>query len=163
MDIDPCTGAVTDRIIAALGLRGGRNEQNKFEYRSDIISGYAREYRVVAEINGIPKTRITKNGILAGTYVQPVNVWVHAEQQTPGTAPPANDFSQMPWLTHGVGVDQNGNLWGPLDPFPQTGVFIEPPKCGSTAQLSFEGDKLNSTWIPSGRYFIRSVQNADRV
>jgi hypothetical protein len=162
MDIDPCTGAVTDRIIAALGLRGGRNEQNKFEYRSDIISGYAREYRVVAEINGIPKTRITKNGILAGTYVQPVNVWVHAEQQTPGTAPPANDFSQMPWLTHGVGVDQNGNLWGPLDPFPQTGVFIEPPKCGSTTELSFEGGKLNSTWIPSGGYFIHSVQNDDR-
>ncbi|KAF2789776.1 hypothetical protein K505DRAFT_312547 [Melanomma pulvis-pyrius CBS 109.77] len=153
MDIDPCTGAVTDRIVASLGLKGGRNEQNKFEYRSDIVTGYAREYRVVAEINGVPKTRLTKNGILAGTYVQPVNVWVHAEQLTPGTPPPANDFSQMPWLTSGVGVDENGNLWGPLDPFPQTGVFIDPPVCGDVSQLLFEGDKVNTTWVPSCESF----------
>lgn len=79
MDYDPCTGAVTDRIVAAMGLRGGRNEQNKFEYRSDILSGYAHEYRVVAEVNGIPRTQQTKNNLLAGTYVQPVNVWVHGE------------------------------------------------------------------------------------
>jgi hypothetical protein len=149
MDIDPCTGKVTDRIIAAMGLRGGRNEQNKFEYRSDILSGYAREYRVVAEIDGIPKTRATKNGLLAGTYVQPVNVWVHAEQNIPGVPPPANDFSQMPWLTRGVGVDENGNQWGPLEPFPQTGVLIDPPQCGPVNALSFEGDNLNATWTPA--------------
>jgi hypothetical protein len=76
MDIDPCTGKVTDRIIAAMGLRGGRNEQNKFEYRSDILSSYAREYRFVAEIDGIPKTRTTKNGLLAGTYVQFGTCWL---------------------------------------------------------------------------------------
>jgi hypothetical protein len=152
MDINPCTGAITDRIIAALGLRGGRNEQNKFEYRSDILSGYAREYRVVAEINGVPKTRITKNGLLAGTYVQPVNVWVHAEQNIPGTQPPANDFSQMSWLTQGIGVDENGDLWGPLDPFPQTGVFIEPPQCGSLGRLEFKGNRTNAIWLPSGKF-----------
>ncbi|PSN63261.1 hypothetical protein BS50DRAFT_648762 [Corynespora cassiicola Philippines] len=154
MDIDPCTGAVTDRIIAALGLRGGRNEQNKFEYRADILGGYAREYRVVAEIDGVPKTRTTKNGLLAGTYVQPVNVWVHAEQNIPGTPPPANDFSQMPWLTQGVGVDESGNLWGPLEPFPQTGVFIEPPQCGPVSSIQFEGDSLNTTWVPSCKFFL---------
>ncbi|USP77920.1 hypothetical protein yc1106_05194 [Curvularia clavata] len=149
MDTDPCTGKVTDRIVATMGLRGGRNEQNKFEYRSDMLGGYAREYRVVAEINGVPKTRTTKNGLLAGTYVQPINVWVHAEQVIPGTAPPANDFSQMTWLTNGIGVDESGNLWGPLDPFPQTGVFIDPPQCGPVSQLRFEGDNLNTTWAPS--------------
>jgi hypothetical protein len=158
MDIDPCTGKVTDRIIAAMGLRGGANEQNKFEYRSDILTGYAREYRVVAEIDGIPKTRTTKNGLLAGTYVQPVNVWVHAEQNIPGTAPPANDFSQMPWLTQGVGVDEAGNLWGPLEPFPQTGVFIDPPQCGVVSALSFEGDNLNTTWVPACKFLLRSVK-----
>ncbi|KAK8015952.1 hypothetical protein PG991_008840 [Apiospora marii] len=129
IDYDPCTGAPTDRIVAAVGLRGGRNEQNKFEYRSDISTGYAREYRVVAEVDGIPKTRTTKNGLLAGTYVQPVNPWIHGEQVVPGVAPPANDFSQMPWLTRGVGVDEQGRLWGPLEPFPQTGVLIEAPDC----------------------------------
>jgi hypothetical protein len=159
MDIDPCTGKVTDRIIAAMGLRGGANEQNKFEYRSDILTGYAREYRVVAEIDGIPKTRTTKNGLLAGTYVQPVNVWVHAEQNIPGTPPPANDFSQMPWLTQGVGVDEAGNLWGPLEPFPQTGVFIDPPQCGIVSALIFEGDNLNTTWVPACKFLPRSVRH----
>ena len=129
MDVDPCTGETTDRIIATLGLRGGRNEQNKFEYRNDILSGYTREYRVVAEINGVPKTRVTKNGLTMGEYVQPVNVWVHAEQNVPGTPPVPFDFSQMEFLTRGVGRDADGNLWGPLQPFPQTGVFIEPPVC----------------------------------
>ncbi|CAI6339435.1 unnamed protein product [Periconia digitata] len=149
MDIDPCTGEVTDRIIAALGLRGGRNEQNKFEYRADMFSGYARDYRAVAEIDGVPKTRTTKNGLLMGTYVQPVNVWVHGEQNIPGTPPPPHDFSQMPWITKGVGVDENGNLWGPLEPFPQSGVFIEPPVCGPVSQIQFKGDDLNTTWVPS--------------
>jgi hypothetical protein len=161
MDIDPCTGKVTDRIIAAMGLRGGRNEQNKFEYRSDILSGYAREYRVVAEIDGIPKTRATKNGLLAGTHVQPVNVWVHAEQNIPGVQPPANDFSQMPWLTRGVGVDENGNLWGPLEPFPQTGVPIDPPQCGTVNALSFEGDNLNATWTPACQFPLKDTMQSD--
>ncbi|KAI1420393.1 hypothetical protein F5Y12DRAFT_133333 [Xylaria sp. FL1777] len=148
MDIDPCTGAVTDRIVAALGLRGGGNAQNKFEYRADILSGYARDYRIVAEIDGVPKTLNTKNGFLAGTYVQPVNVWVQAEQDVPGVPPPANDFSQMPWLTRGVGVDVDGNLWGPLDPFPQSGLIIQPPACNASA-LQFEGDDVDTDWVPS--------------
>ncbi len=150
MDYDPCTGEVTDRILAAIGLRGGGNEQNKFEYRADLLTGYAREYRAVTEIDGVPRTRTTKNGFLAGTYVQPVNPWIHGEQMIPGTPPPAYDFSQMPWLTLGVGVDAAGNLWGPLDPFPQTGVLIEPPDCGSLMASSFKGGEVNTDWVPSG-------------
>ncbi|TGJ84304.1 hypothetical protein E0Z10_g4464 [Xylaria hypoxylon] len=148
MDIDPCTGAVTDRIVAAIGLRGGGNAQNKFEYRADILSGYARDYRIVAEVNGVPRTRTTKNGFLAGTYVQPVNVWIQSEQDVPGVPPPANDFSQLPWLTEGLGVDADGNLWGPLDPFPQSGLLIEPPACNTRA-LKFGGDEVDTDWVPS--------------
>lgn len=148
MDIDPCTGEVTDRIVAAIGLRGGGNAQNKFEYRADILSGYARDYRVVAEVDGVPKTRTTKNGFLAGAYVQPVNVWVHGEQDVPGVPPPANDFSQLPWLTQGLGVDADGNLWGPLDPFPQSGLIIEPPACDA-ARVKLEGDDVDADWVPS--------------
>jgi hypothetical protein len=135
--------------VAALGLRGGRNEQNKWEYRSDITQGYARDYLAVAEVDGVPSTRNTTNGLVAGTYVQPVNVWVQAEQLTPGTPPPANDFSQMPWLTQGVGVDANGNLWGPLDPFPQSGILIDPPNCGAVSALSFKGDVAKTDFVPS--------------
>lgn len=129
IDIDPCTGEESDRIIAAFGLRNGRNEQNKFEYRADILGGYAREYRVNVEINGVERIVNTKNGLQAGTYVQPINTWVHGEQNIPGVPPIGLDFSQMDWLTLGVGADADGNIWGPLDPFPQAGVFIDPPVC----------------------------------
>lgn len=141
MDVDPCTGETTDRIIAALGLRGGRNEQNKFEYRNDILSRYTREYRVVVEFDGVPKTRLNKNGLTMGEYVQPVNVWVHGEQDVPGVPPVPYDFSQMAFLTQGVGRDGDGNLWGPIQPFPQTGVLIEPPVCPeSTSQEDMPDD-----------------------
>ncbi|CAI4216035.1 unnamed protein product [Parascedosporium putredinis] len=95
MDIDPCTGETTDRLIAALGLRGGRNVQNKFEYRNEILSRYTREYKVITEINGVPKTRVTKNGLVMGEYVQPVNVWVPGEQDVPGPEPAADATSAV--------------------------------------------------------------------
>lgn len=134
MDVNPCTGTVTNRIIAAVGLRGGRNAQNKFEYRSEILSRYTREFFVVAEIDGIEKTILTKNNITAGTYVQPVNVWVQGEQDVPGVPPVPHDFSQMAFLTQGVGADANGNIWGPIQPFPQTGVIVNPPQCAAVAE-----------------------------
>jgi hypothetical protein len=74
MDIDPCTGEVTDRIVAAVPVNA--NAQARFRWRADILTGYARDYRAVAEINGRPQTRLTKNGFMAGTYVQPVNEFV---------------------------------------------------------------------------------------
>ncbi|KAK3997773.1 hypothetical protein QBC44DRAFT_314448 [Cladorrhinum sp. PSN332] len=132
MDVDPCTGDVTKRLIAGSGLKGGVNAQNKWEYRADILFGYTREYYVETEINGIPKKFPTKNGLMVGTYVQPVNVWIPGEQDTPGVPPPNYDFSQMAFLTEGVGLDDQGRLWGPLDPFPQSNIPINVPFCLST-------------------------------
>ncbi|KAM7210458.1 hypothetical protein V8F06_014160 [Rhypophila decipiens] len=131
LDIDPCSGEIIERIIASVGLRGGRNFENKFEYRAEILFGYTREYKAVVLIDGRPLTKVTKNGFLAGTYVQPVNVWVPGEQDIPGMEPPTFDFTQMEFLTKGVGPDRDGNIWGPLDPFPQVGpgVPISPPEC----------------------------------
>lgn len=132
LDVNPCTGETTERMIAGVGLRGGRNVQNKFEYRNEILFGYTREYRAVAEIDGVPITRRTRNGILAGSYIQPVNVWVQTEMDIPGLF--ANgvpfEFREMEFLTKGVGRDENGNVWGPLDPFPQSLVPISAPNCG---------------------------------
>ncbi|KAK4675057.1 hypothetical protein QC764_501720 [Podospora pseudoanserina] len=132
LDVNPCTGETTERMIAGVGLRGGRNFQNKFEYRNEILFGYTREYRAVAEIDGVPITRRTRNGILAGSYIQPVNVWVQTEMDIPGLF--ANgvpfEFREMEFLTKGVGRDENGNVWGPLDPFPQSLVPISAPNCG---------------------------------
>ncbi|KAJ4388785.1 hypothetical protein N0V93_006245 [Gnomoniopsis smithogilvyi] len=126
-DINPCTGVVTNRILAAVPLRGGANEQNKFIYQADLLSRYTREYYVELEVDGIVTTFNTKNGFRAGTYITPVTEWVQGEQNIPGTQPPAMDFSNMAFLTRGVGPDADGNIWGPLDPFPQTGVLAVSP------------------------------------
>jgi hypothetical protein len=55
----------------------------------------------------------------------------------------------MSWLTQGVGVDENGNLWGPLDPFPQTGLIIEAPNCGPASRIQYLGDEVDTNWAPS--------------
>ncbi|KAH9226669.1 hypothetical protein K456DRAFT_1754758 [Colletotrichum gloeosporioides 23] len=157
MDVDPCTGTTSDRIIASMGLRGGRNAQNKFEYRNEILFRYTREYRVIAEIDGVAKTRVTKNNLTAGTYVQPVNVWVPGEQDVPGVPPVSYDFSQMEFLTKGVGADDAGSVWGPLEPFPQTGVFIETPVCAATpAARDLKVEKRGSI----GRWYGRARADA---
>ncbi|KAK1961530.1 hypothetical protein LY78DRAFT_617528, partial [Colletotrichum sublineola] len=161
MDVDPCTGATSDRIIAFMGLRGGRNAQNKFEYRNDILSRYTREHRVTAEIDGVAKTRVTKNGITAGTYVQPVNVWVPGEQDVPGVPPVSYDFSQMEFLTNGVGRDDEGNVWGPLEPFPQVGVLIEAPTCPAAREVKMQKRGQTRRWY--GRAREDAISQADNV
>ncbi|KAK2007729.1 hypothetical protein LZ32DRAFT_666505 [Colletotrichum eremochloae] len=161
MDVDPCTGATSDRIIASMGLRGGRNAQNKFEYRNNILSRYTREYRVTAEIDGVAKTRVTKNGITAGTYVQPVNVWVPGEQDVPGVPPVSYDFSQMEFLTKGVGRDDEGNVWGPLEPFPQVGVLIEAPTCPAAREVKMQKRGQTGRWY--GRAREDAISQADNV
>lgn len=129
MDIDPCTGETTDRLLGAIKLGGGANEQNTFEIDTTLFSNYTREYKVIAEIDGIPKTQETKNGLIAGQYILTVNDWVQAVQTMPGVPPVPFDFSQMGHLTQGVGLDSDGNLWGPLRPFPQSDVVIKAPDC----------------------------------
>lgn len=128
MDVDPCTGKVTDREIAATSMIAN-SARNKFEYRvkAPQNSDKTREYRIVAGTG----TRLTKNGIMAGSYVQPVTEWIQPEATTPGLEPFPNDFRSLPFLTKGLGYDEDGNLWGPLAPFPQSGVTTaDPSKCG---------------------------------
>ncbi|OHE93135.1 hypothetical protein CORC01_11547 [Colletotrichum orchidophilum] len=78
--------------LQSLCLRVDRNAQNKFEYRNNILIRYTQEYRVTAEIDGVAKTRVTKNGITAGRCVQSVNVWVSGEQDVPGAPQVSSDF-----------------------------------------------------------------------
>ncbi|KAK5660755.1 hypothetical protein OQA88_12121 [Cercophora sp. LCS_1] len=139
MDVDPCTGETNDRIIATVGLRGGANAQMKFRYRNDILSGYTREYRATAEIQGVPKTVVTKNGLVAGTYVQPVNVWIPAELGIPGAQPITHEFIGMDHLAKGVGKDALGRHWGALDPFPQSGVTLPMVVCEEEQEEEEEG------------------------
>ncbi|KAK3337683.1 hypothetical protein B0T19DRAFT_351584 [Cercophora scortea] len=120
IDINPCTGAETDRPISVGQLR--LDARNKFLARIDgtVPVAYTREYRAVAS-TGIVTTR---NGIRAGQYAAPILEWIQPELTAPGNEPLIHEFSQLTHLTQGIGPIENGDVFGPLDPFPQSGVQV---------------------------------------
>jgi hypothetical protein len=127
IDVDPCTGETTDRLVTSTSTQAGA-ARNKFDVRivQPTAPGvYTREYRITAGAG----TKLTQNGILAGQYVQPVTEWVQPEMSTPGVPPVGHDFSRYSHLTQGLGYDENGVLWGPLSPFPQSGVSVSSRVC----------------------------------
>ncbi|WYZ37026.1 hypothetical protein EsH8_II_000532 [Colletotrichum jinshuiense] len=121
IEYDPCTGVGVDREIAGVNVPN-TEVRNKFEYRIKATQNdqYGREYRIVAGTG----TVTTKNGILAGQYIMPVSEWIQPEDSTPGRPPSPHDFRSYSFLTKGLGRDADGNLWGPLSPFPQTGATL---------------------------------------
>ncbi|KAK6066366.1 hypothetical protein SCUP515_10682 [Seiridium cupressi] len=142
IDIDVCTGKETFRSVTSAIVDTAAGEtRNKFDVRLKTgQSGdvYTREY--VIETNTAAK--LTKNNITAGRYIQPVTEWIQPELVNPGLAPLANDFSRFSHLTKGLGLDAAGNIWGPLSPFPQTGVTVfdisscPPPPSSTTTPSS---------------------------
>ncbi|KAK8061378.1 hypothetical protein PG994_007744 [Apiospora phragmitis] len=121
IDIDVCTGEPAYRNVVT-GTVDATQPRNKFDQRLRAQSGdrYTREYRIVTNA----PTRLTKNNITAGQYLQPVTEWIQPELTSPGIAPVAHDFSGFGHLTNGLGRDANGDIWGPLDPFPQSNVKV---------------------------------------
>lgn len=122
IDIDVCTGEPTYRDVLTAAV-DATQPRNKFDQRLRASSGdrYTREYRVVT--TGSPP-KLTKNNITAGQYIQPVTEWIQPELTSPGNSPVAHDFSGFGHLTNGLGRDADGNIWGPLDPFPQSNVKV---------------------------------------
>ncbi|KAJ0382326.1 hypothetical protein COL922a_012793 [Colletotrichum nupharicola] len=122
IDYDRCTGQPVYRDIATVSVPN-TEPRNKFEYRTTAGQKvlYAREYYITTNnFNNQP----TANGIPAGSYVTPVTEWIQPEDSTPGRTPTGHDFSSYGWMINGLGRDADGNLWGPLDPFPQSGVTV---------------------------------------
>jgi hypothetical protein len=119
VDIDPCTGKESFRNIATIDVQTGA-ARNKFvsKLKSQAGDKYTREYRLT--VTGTPKK--TSNNIMAGIYVSPPTEIIQPELSVPGIPPIANDFSAFQHLTQGIGPDEAGNIWGPLSPFPQSGV-----------------------------------------
>lgn len=102
-------GSATPRPVAV-------DARGKWLWRADstTLSKYTREYHITTST----ETKLTNNGILAGQYVQPVGDWVFPEPLGPGVVPFPNDFSQFTHLANGIGPDANGNVFGPLTPWP---------------------------------------------
>lgn len=121
---DVCTGNITTRPVSSGSLIPGQ-VRNKFRTGITSVAGdvYDREYVIMSTTNPVR----TKNGILAGQYIQPVTEWIQPELTTPGLPPIPNDFTAMEHLVKGLGKDEEGHVWGPLDPFPQSGVTVGQP------------------------------------
>ncbi|KAI0126231.1 hypothetical protein BJ170DRAFT_464411 [Xylariales sp. AK1849] len=159
IDVDVCTGMETFRSVttAVVDIAAGETRM-KFDQRLKLSadSKVGREYRVATA--STPK--LTKNNITAGLYVQPVTEWIQPEQVNPGLAPLTHDFSSFNHLTQGLGRDENGNIWGPLDPFPQTGVNVFDVKSclpASSATSVSSTTTASPTTIPIDRVAVTSA------
>lgn len=130
LDVDPCTGVQTERLLGTGQTRAGQ-PRNKFDITiQDLAAGkYTREYRIKTSSGNAT----TRNGVVAGQYTSPVSEWIQPELAVPGNPPPVNQFGDMTFLSQGLGRDEAGNLWGPLNPFPQSGVAVfDTTKCANT-------------------------------
>jgi hypothetical protein len=131
-EIDPCTGEINDVIVGPASNPSA--PRNKWTWRVDSTSSvkYAREYKATSS-NGVV---LTKNNITAGQYIAPIAEWIFPEVSLPGSQPGKNDFTQMTWLTNGVGPDAKGNMWGPLSPWPDTSAPAAPKACTAAPRAS---------------------------
>jgi hypothetical protein len=113
IDVDPCTGLETDRIVGSSQPVAG-NPRNRFIWRADstTLSHYTREYRIKVSSG----TQTTNQGIVAGQYVQPVTEWIYPEPLTPGIITPPINFDVFDFLANGWNLD--GKSYGQLNPWP---------------------------------------------
>ena len=128
MEIDPCTGETNDVTVGTASPTGARLKWTWRSGSSSLIK-YAREYKATASTG----TKETNGGqILAGQYIAPIAEWIFPELTLPGAFPGKLDFSQMTNLRDGIGPDSNGNVWGPLNPWPDTSVPAPFKTCDAT-------------------------------
>lgn len=151
MDVDPCTGAVTERQIATGQPNGaGVVPVGRTVYREGktAVSPATRQvgFRLSTGNSTGPQ------GIIVGQYIQPVFVFIFPELLTFGNPALVNDFTAIPFLAQGSGPYVPGNpltnatcsgspvIVGQLNPWP--GATAPAPKscaavaCPSTAPAS---------------------------
>jgi hypothetical protein len=130
VDVDPCNGQVTDRAVGNAVVKQGEI-RNKWEWRADTttFSKYTREYKVKVSTG----TVATKNGLIAGQYVQPITEWILPELLNVGQNPIPYDWSGFPQLTNGI--FQDGFAFGPLSPWPGASAPAAPPACTRTTPV----------------------------
>lgn len=144
-EIDPCTGKVNDVTVGSASPTGARL---KWTWRAEsrALIKYAREYKATSS-NGLKET----NGgqIIAGQYVAPIAEWIFPEITAPGTQPGKLDFTQMTWLTNGLGPDANGKVWGPITPWPDTSAPAAPKACEAATPATSSTPVSSDTTTPT--------------
>jgi hypothetical protein len=168
IEYDICTGtpkyvpvAVTQIINPGVVPPAAGRIKFDQKWKSLLGDKYTREYLITTDAG----VNITKNGIARGQYIQPVTEWTQPETVTPGLAPAPHDFSAFLHLTQGLGFDGT-NIWGPLSPFPQSGLdpttFFDVSKCvvatpSSTTTTTTSTSTTSSAPIPTDTITVVSA------
>lgn len=134
MDIDPSTGAVTDRLLGTADP-GNPPVVGRFRFvpQAGAFMPPTRNYRVVSRAacadNGRPcilpaDAPRTANGLVAGQYNAPVFEYIFAENRVLGDAQPPANLQDLPFLYCGSGplttpsAGRNPPVVGQLNPPP---------------------------------------------
>jgi hypothetical protein len=149
VDVDPCTGAVTDRSWGSVGVDPGPPTGavlGRFRFRppnnlltmptAGVFLPAAREVR--AAVAGYAWGAVTPSGLIAGQYHAPIAEFIFPENLGPGTPPVAFTFNEFPFLMNGSGpwTGAGGAVVGRLDPAPwDPSLNASPTACAPPATV----------------------------
>lgn len=142
IDLDPLTGATSDRDWGTIGVDPGPPNgavKGRWRFRPPCVAAVAtdkactpppggtflpptREMRAVVEglqgqVPGSPGAITTANGIYFGQYHAPIQEFIFPEN-VPGTAIPENNFNTIDFLAKGGYSSSTGFVAGQLSPWP---------------------------------------------
>ncbi|KAJ7671461.1 hypothetical protein DFH06DRAFT_1366430 [Mycena polygramma] len=122
MDVDPCTGGVTERQLGPLARGSGTAPFGKIDYRK--VAGGTPSRQVgfrYTSYNGINPAPLGPRGTNVGAFVQPVFNFIFPEILNFGAQEFALEFPSMDFLAKGSGPFVPGN---PLTPAPATAPIV---------------------------------------
>jgi hypothetical protein len=163
MDLDPLTGAVSDRDWGTIGVDPGPPTgavKGRWRFRPPCTTTTAtdkactpppagtflpptREVRAVIEGAWDPTVNATfANGLIAGQYHAPILEYIFPEN-IPGSPIVENNFNTIPFLAQGGYTSSAGTLAGQLSPWPSSAT----PAPACTAAVAGAGGPYT---VPSG-------------
>ncbi len=136
VDVQPCTGAVTDRLYGT-AIPDTVAQKGRWRFRpgnnNPSFQPATREVRAVSR-TGVASTPVA-NGLIAGQYRLPNDVYVFPERITPGAQQVPLPFENIPFLVNGSGPFPGADPINPvpagrvgqLSPFPVSTPGAAPP------------------------------------
>jgi hypothetical protein len=149
VDVDPCTGVVSDRNWGSVVVDPGPPTGavlGRFRFRppnellsmptAGVFLPATREVRAV--VSGYAYGAVTPAGLLAGQYHAPIAEYLFPENVQPGDPPVALTANEFPFLMNGAGPwpGAGGALVGRLDPVPwDPSLSTTPTACAPPAVI----------------------------
>jgi hypothetical protein len=137
IDVDPCSGTMTDRPYGGIDVDQGPPvgvKPGRWRFRPPgrmiPLAGASGVFDPVtqtihARLRGATPTR-TKNGLLAGQYVSPIAEYIFPENGVTGTPIAPNNFEAIPFIADGIGplAGPGSPIAGQLTPWPGGGTVV---------------------------------------